>query len=1059
MPSLMNRPTDKDLYWRSFEELGESPEFVGLLHREFTGLGEELNTPTSRRNFLKLMGASAALAGLTGCRWPKETIVPFTKNPYNRTAGIPVHYATAVDRYGYGTGLLAKSYEGRPIKIEGNDKHSISRGKSDHLHQAAVLDLYDPDRSTQPLMRDPAAKGDQASAAGHGEGLPAGWAPKTWDAFDAFAKGHFEAVRSAGGDGFFVVCEATSSPTLAELRGRFRKALPKATWLEYEPVSFDAEREGTRSAYGRPLRARYDLTKAEIIVSLDSDFLMSHPASLQLARDFAARRSAEDGHMSRLYVVESTYSITGANADHRFAVRSGDIGALASQLAKVVAGAAADVGALPPRAKDAITKISDDLKAHKGKSVVMAGPRQPAEVHALACVLNHTLGNTGKTVSYLEVADADRPTHAKALQTLAEALDAGKVGTLLLLGTNLAYAAPGSLKLADKLGKAKVAIHLSDRLDETSRLCTWHLPKAHFLESWGDVRAVDGTVSITQPLIEPLYAGRTPLELIAQVTGEAATDSYSLVRRTLQAMLTGRPEAADFDLAWNQALHDGVVAGTATAAAKVDAPKAPADLAPAKADGFELVFAQDYSVFDGRYANNSWLQELPDPVSKLTWDNAALIAPSDADKLGISKKGDQLRIQLGDQALVMPAYIMPGHAVGSITLPLGYGRRHAGPIALEAGVNVYPLLPTGGEAIVAGAKVAATGTHYKLVGTQDHHAITSDVGKKEIQRRLPELYREAPLSEFLHHKDFAKHRVHLPILKQLWEDKPYDGYKWGMTIDLSACIGCSACVTACQAENNIPVVGKDEVARGREMHWIRIDRYFRGSDTQSPDAVCFQPVNCMHCENAPCEQVCPVAATVHDQEGLNVMVYNRCVGTRYCNNNCPYKVRRFNWFYNHNGPAHPRSKHANIFIKPGKLKQLELTDIEKMVHNPDVTVRSRGVMEKCTYCVQRIKAVTIPLRNANQGGPLAPIPDGAIVPACAQACPTDAIAFGNLNDPESRIAKLQKHDRSYGMLSELLTQPRTLYLAKLRNPNEPGGGHDGHGHPGEKKDAGHGAHG
>ena len=591
------------------------------------------------------------------------------------------------------------------------------------------------------------------------------------------------------------------------------------------------------------------------------------------------------------------------------------------------------------------------------------------------------------------------------------------------------------------------------------------MPQSHYLESWGDALAYDGTLSIVQPLIEPLYGGKTATELLAAMTVDPIQDAHGLVRRTFERLFG---HGVNREELWRKSLHDGVVVDSAWSTQQPQltrddssrlAPWAAAALSviPAAATAkWELVFAPDYGLYDGRFANNAWLQEWPDPITKLTWDNAALISPADAEKLGIKTYGDMLKIELDDRSLEIPAYILPGHADGSITLPVGYGRgSFAGKVADGAGFDVGRLRTSQTPYVATGAKVTATGRHYELATTQDHHAIDSRVGREETQRRVGTLIREASLAEYQREPDFARHAVHLPVLQSLWKEKEYTGHKWGMAIDLTACIGCGACVTACQAENNIPVVGKDEVARGREMQWIRVDRYFRegtkglrdsgikGAASQplnpsipqslnpSVDIV-HQPVPCMHCENAPCEQVCPVAATVHDAEGLNVQVYNRCVGTRYCSNNCPYKVRRFNWFYNHHGPKHPRSIKGDVATVPGKLKEQPLTEIEMLLNNPNVTVRSRGVMEKCTYCVQRINAVKITAANERWDS----IPDGLIVPACAQACPTDAIVFGDLNDPNSRVRKLHEHNRAYAMLAELNVKPRTLYLAKLRNPAE-----------------------
>ena len=1043
-------------YWRSFDELADTPEFRQYVEAEFPSLAPELfatgaGGSTTRRQFLKIMGASLALAGLTGCRWPKETIVPATKQPGDRIPGVPVQYATAIELGGVAAGLLVTSYDGRPIKIEGNPKHPFSQGKTNHWMQASILDLYDPDRSTQPVERK--AAGSQMQRY------------RTWDEFTAFARGHFAELKAKGGAGLAVLAEPSSSPTLADMKGRFLQAFPQAKWYEYEPLSRDNERAGARLAFGKPYRTHLHLDKADVIVSLDSDFLMTHPASLKYAADFAARRRADDGAMNRLYVLESNVTVTGSNADRRLAIPSSQIRRALEHIADEVRqrlGHAPNAPIPQPGGTTALDPatagaIADDLVAHKGRVVVVVGPQQPPEAHAVAHVLNTWLNAINHTVTFTDDADAGRPSHIAAITSLAGQLQAGAVTTLVILGGNPAYTAPADLAFPAALAKVPVTIHLSLYDNETSDACSWHVPQAHYLEAWGDACAWDGAVSLVQPLIEPLYAGRTPLELLALLLDDIMSRGHDLVRRTFGNSYDAGGARGQL---WEQSLHDGVIADSAWPAVT---PTLNVTLIPdySGGSGEELVFAADYSVYDGRFANNAWLQEWPDPITKLTWDNAALISPADAEKLGIKTYGDMLKIEVDGRSIEIPAYILPGHADGSITLPVGYGRGQvAGKVADGAGFKVDQLRTSRTPYIAVSAKVATTGRHYDLATTQDHHAIDSRVGREETQKRVGVLIREASLAEYKHEPEFAKHVVHLPVLQSLWQEKEYTGHKWGMAIDLTACIGCGACVTACQAENNVPVVGKDEVARGREMHWLRVDRYFRegikGSRDQGiKDAsasrpahldpsiprsldpsieLVHQPVPCMHCENAPCEQVCPVAATVHDAEGLNVQVYNRCVGTRYCSNNCPYKVRRFNWFYNHHGPKHPRSIKGDVATVPGKLKKQPLTEIEMMLNNPDVTVRSRGVMEKCTYCTQRINAVKIKAANERWDS----IPDGLITPACAQACPTDAIVFGDLNDPNSRVRKLHEHHRAYAMLAELNVKPRTVYLAKLRNPAQPG---------------------
>jgi len=1015
MPSIEPAPTGRT-YWRSLDDYANTPAFRRFVEDEFPGLAAALSAGPTRRQFLKVMGASLALAGMTGCRWPRETIVPYANRPNNRAPGVPVQYATAFELAGVARPLLITSFDGRPIKIEGNDSHPFSGGATDAICQASVLELYDPDRSALPIRRDGRSR-----------------THSTREAFEEFARDHFGALRANGGRGLCVLGQESSSPTLAELRTRWQQAFPQARWFEFEPLSRDHEREGLRLLFGRPCRAQLRLDRADVILSLDADFLMTHPGAVRYTRDFARGRTGEGGRMNRLYVLESRLTVTGAAADHRYAVRAGEVATVAKELARRVLAATNDADAAAFAGEAASTGVSGemldgiarDLVAHAGRCVVVAGPQQPPAVHALAHKLNHALGNVGQAITYTLEPEPERLPHFASLANLAGELEVGTVETLMILGGNPAYDAPADLRFGESLGRVPTTIHLSLWNDETSRLCAWHVPAAHYLESWGDARAWDGTISLIQPLIAPLYDGITALELLALATGDDVKVGYDLVRRSFKTYATG---TGDIEDAWQRCLADGLVADTAWPAFVPD--KLRTDWYPqlssaaATRESFEVVVAPDYRLYDGRFANNGWLQELPDPITKLTWDNAALLHPADARELSVDD-GDMLELGIDGRKLTIAALLVPGQARGSITLPLGGGRSEAaGRVAHGAGFDVARLRSTDAPYIVHGATIRHTGRKYPLSTTQDHHAIRSATGAAEQARRVPELIREATLAHYNEHPDFAKHVTHLPVLQSLWPPHEYSGHKWGMAIDLARCTGCSACVVACQAENNIPVVGKDEVARGREMHWIRVDRYFKGAPEADDVQVVQQPLTCHHCENAPCEQVCPVAATVHDEEGLNVMVYNRCVGTRYCNNNCPYKVRRFNWFYNHHGPKHPR-------------RAAHLTDIEKMVFNPEVTVRSRGVMEKCTFCVQRINAAKIQTRNEGQ-----PLTDGLIVPACAQACPAEAIVFGDLNDPASRVRKAFDHPRSYQILAELNVKPRTSYLARLRNPRETQTGHE-----------------
>lgn len=1010
-------------YWWSLEELADSPQFRAWLEAEFPVAAEPGGL--SRRRWLQLMGASLALAGLSGCRWKKSEILPFARRPAQRVPGVPEQFATAMELGEGALGLLVTSYDGRPIKIEGNPSHPQSLGATDALAQAAVLELYDPDRSQAVIERAALAEG------------------RTWDDFRRFVASQQGVWKSNRGKGLCVLAQPSTSPTLARLRVAFLAQYPEAQWFEYEPLAWDNPRQGARLAFGRPVRTQWVLDQATVIAALDGDFLGWHPAAVRNARDFAARRDADRAWMNRLYVVESTLTVTGGAADHRLALRAGHVAAFTRALFERVRRGLAEPAALPAPSPDQakaerfLAAVARDLveAARQGRpTLLLTGPRQPPEVHALVHHLNHMLGNVGKTVWYSEDPRGDVLPALEAIGQLAEQMHAGKVQTLVLLGGNPVYDAPADCQFAQALGRTAASIHLSLYYNETSRHCTWHLPQAHFLESWGDVRSWDGTYSVVQPLIEPLYGGWSAIELIAMLAGLPTSGGLEWVRQTFRELVQRRLSAGqhDWEPLFRKTVQEGLWEGSRFAAVDMQlaspaeeilariAPVAPASAARASeaadvASDLELVFCRDSSVHDGRWANSGWLQETPDPITKLTWDNAALVDPATAKVLGL-KTGSVVRLALGQQSVEIPVYVLPGQAPGSIGVALGYGRTAAGRVGGDTALGVQPVgtdvfvLRTRRAMDVAwGVRAEPTGRQVELATTQDHHAIDR-VGLQGRAERLGELIRQATLDHYRKHPHFVRHAVHHPPLESLWQEPQYEGYRWGMAIDLSKCIGCNACMLACQAENNVPVVGKEQVLRGREMHWIRLDRYFQGP-AEDPQ-VAFQVVACQHCENAPCEQVCPVAATVHSHEGLNDMVYNRCVGTRYCANNCPYKVRRFNFFDYHKDLQSPEN------------------EVLKLLYNPEVTVRSRGVMEKCTYCVQRIQAAKIAARHRGQ-----PVRDGQVRTACQQACPTGAIVFGDLGDRSSAVAQAAASDRAYALLAELNVKPRTAYLARIRNPH------------------------
>ncbi len=925
---------------------------------------------TSRRTLLKLMGASLGLAGLTACTRPVEDILPAAKGVEDQVPGSPLFYATAMDLGGVATGLLAEAHDGRPTKVEGNPDHPFSRGAASAFHQASILGLYDPDRSREVIH-------DGQSS--------------TWDEFTAFAKRHFAA---ASGAGLRFLSHTVNAPSLEAVRGYVLSRFPQARWIEYEPISEDSVFGGAELAFGRALRPVYQLDRADVILSLDSDFLALDSPTVAYTKDFATRRrvASHKDTMNRLYIAESQFSVTGAMADHRLRMRASEIPEFATDLARQLGLLPAGLNVLShdPRSKW-LAALVRDLKKSSGRSLVMAGPRQPAAVHALAHWINHALGNTGKTVSYVETS---RHAQIPALKELATEMAAGQVDTLVVLGGNPAYDAPADLEFGHALKKVPATIHLGIERNETGVIAAWHLPEAHYLESWGDARTLDGSASIQQPLIQPLYGGRTASEVLALISAYRDQRAYDIVRNYWMARWPG----AQAEKTWRKCLHDGVIPDTArpSLTPAPDSKRIAAALPAARqGSGIEVNFYPGASTWDGRFANNGWLQEAPDPMTKLTWDNAALLSPATARQLGVAN-GDLIAIAAGGREVEMPVWIQSGHADQSISLALGYGRTACGQVGHGVGHDSYAIRTTTGLNTTV-ATVTKTGRTYTLATTQGHFSME---GRP--------LVREASLDTYRRQPAFAQRPDERTELFQLFPRFSYDqGNQWGMAIDLNACIGCNACVLACQAENNIPIVGKEQVSRGREMHWIRLDRYYGGPE-EDPRAVT-QPVACQQCENAPCESVCPVAATNHSPEGLNDMAYNRCVGTRYCANNCPYKVRRFNFLDYHKG----------------------IQEVEKMAFNPDVTVRMRGVMEKCTYCVQRIQERKIQAKAEGHRT----IRDGEILTACQQTCPADAIVFGNINDPTSRVARLKKQDRSYTILTELNTRPRTSYLAKLRNPN------------------------
>ncbi len=984
MSSLKSPPESKQ-YWRSLDRLLGSPAVQEELaaQPEFPDGADSPPDAVSRRTMMSLMGASFAMVGLEGCRRPVEKIVPYVNAPEYTIPGVPKHFASTLPFGSSAYGVVVESHEGRPSKVEGNELHPASQGAASTWTQASPLSLFDPDRSGK--VRHRGAEDTES-------------APSDWLAFDAFFDARRSELEATGGAGLAILSGAHCSPALARLATELASAMPQAKWVVHEPLGDANIFVGCEMATGVASRPVYHLDQARKILTLDADILHTESDSLAAARGYAKGRrvAGPSDDVNRLYAVESSLSITGSTADHRVRLKSREVASFAVAVARdlgvtVTASAAELPGEAGARAK----MIAADLAASPGEAVVIAGRSQPPEVHALALAMNQALGAVGSTLT-LHALDDVAYGGPDALVSLVEDMRGGAVETLLILGGNPVYSAPADLDFAGALAEVGQSIHLSSHLDETSRQVHWHLPAAHAFEAWGDARSADGTLSVVQPLIAPLLGGRSELEIVERlVRGAAARSGYDVVRETWLSLLG----AEGFEAKWRRVLHDGraqdVAEGGASPAVAVTEINVPELVSPEADGALELTLHASRATFDGRFANSSWLQELPDAITKITWDNAALISPATAEQFDL-ESGDMVSLGYRDRNLELPIFVLPGQADDSVALALGYGRTSAGRVGDGVGANAYALRDSSAPYFDGGLSLTKVKGSHLLAQTQEHW---------DMEGRP--LIREATLEEYREDPHFVGHKHDPDESHQLFPSHSYDkSPQWGMAIDLNSCIGCNACVIACQSENNIPVVGKEQVSRGREMHWLRIDRYFSGKP-EEPE-VAFQPIPCMHCENAPCEQVCPVAATVHDDEGLNAMVYNRCIGTRYCSNNCPYKVRRFNFFnYTKDTP-----------------------ELMKMAMNPDVTVRSRGVMEKCTYCVQRISETKITAKKEGRTPR-----DGEIKTACQQTCPTEAIVFGNIRDSESSVSQWKGSDRDYDLLGELNNRPRTSYLGRLRNPN------------------------
>ena len=1064
IPPKCPEPETGRQYWRSLDELAEKPEFREWLEREFPAGASEMTDPVSRRHFVKIMSASFMLAGLglaaSGCRRPLEKLEPFGKQPEEfYVYGLPQFYATSMPTREGAIPLLAKSYDGRPIKIEGNILHPDSNGGTDRWAQASILNLYDPDRARRFTRGGDMVRADDAIA---------------------FLDGLSKKFAANQGEGLAFLIERNTSPSRLRLQKLISQKFSKAKWYVHEAINTDVHRQAASAAFGSSVKPYLKYDAAKVIVSLDCDFIGAEEDAYNSIRKFVAGRRIENpgDSMNRLYVVEALMTLTGMNADHRLRMASNAVAQIADALAAEVNGRG---GSALPAGVDPkwISECAKDLAANKGQSLVVAGHRQPLAVHLVAHAINSALGNVGKTVVLHEAPDSgegDISDFAKA---------AGQFDTIVIIGANPVYNAPADVDIKKVLAtsKSRTVVRLGYYEDDTFPLSDWHLPLAHYLESWGDARTSDGTLVPVQPLIQPLFGALTEIEVLARIAGETKTSPYDIIRETF-TQISGQSDEA----AWRKFLYNGFLENSAAKAANVQANTGTFGSTGSKAaalskDNLEVVFYRDYKVDDGRYSNNGWLQELDDPVTKLVWDNTVAISRKTARELGV-KNSDVVEVKLGGRKVRGPVWVQPGMADYVVGLALGYGREWNGRIGYKVGFNAYALRTSDAADFATGATISATNETYQLVTTQNHWSME---GRPII--------REANLEQYKDHPEFVANMNgeeppggDRPMYPNPFDTHPLTGrpaghHQWGMAIDLTACVGCATCMVACQSENNVPIVGKNLVGRGREMHWLRIDRYYTGdikkrkwdgiaydnetfhdedqqqySEWIDDPQVITQPMLCQHCEAAPCENVCPVNATVHDQEGLNLMVYNRCVGTRYCSNNCPYKVRRFNFLdFNKRslkelkGPFYPPFYAKGAFEKwvrnpqdpRAGMRPDDEWDLIEMVKNPDVTVRMRGVMEKCTMCVQRIQQAEIAQKvKARDSGDVL-VPDGAdskdptaLKTACQQACPAGAIVMGNIADPESKVSKLKKQQRNYSVLNFLLTKPRTTYLARLRNPNK-----------------------
>ena len=983
-------------YWKSLKDISSEEDYKRFLKQSEHNIDNGL----SRRNFLSLIAASVALAGLEGCKKPVQKIIPYVEAEIGTIPGIPNYYASTIPFKNNALGVVIENHDHRPMKIEGNEKHPTTLGKSNSFSQASTLEMYDPDRA-----RGVKFQGKKVD----------------WNEYLKFAK----SINESNGKGLAVLMQESSSPTIKSIQNDFKKNLPNANWIVYEPVNNENVYAGIELAFSKKLQPLYRLENAQIIVSLGSDFLGVDDNNIYHTRKFAQNRDIvdENSTMNRLYVAESSISSTGTSADHRLNVPQYEMENLLAELAYELKLLGLKIDAKKVKSANNlwIKAAAKDLFDRRGESIIIGGSSLSKEFHQLITLINYSLK---APIDYYPL-NMSQISSLKNLKSLCKDMENGKIDNLVILGANPVYDSPSDFGFAESLKKVKNAVHLTNIIDETSKLCSWNIAMNHYFECWGDAMTYDGHVSIVQPQIMPLFDSKSVIQVLSPIVYSTEQSAYDTVKNVWKSTII---KSGNFEREWEKALHDGLYKKPILKKVNVKPiPKVSTAILNDYSldnDMFEIVFTPSSSVYDGRYANNGWLQEIPKPVTSLTWDNAALISMKVAKKLNI-KNGQMLEINVGNNSIKIPAFITPGQNQKSITLELGYGRKFSGRIGNDVGFNVYPLRDSTNPSFILNGSIKVLNETYPLASTQDHHGLEDDkyaapgfddLANKEAQSRIPELVKQSTLDYYKDNPDWVQKKVeqHKPDKKRSWADHSMynpdwdysKGPQWGMSIDLTSCTSCNACSIACQSENNIPVVGKQQVMNGREMHWIRIDNYFAG-DPDNPE-VSTQSVACVHCELAPCESVCPVAATTHSSDGVNQMTYNRCLGTRYCANNCPYKVRKFN-FYNYTK---------------------DLPEVVQMAMNPDVSIRFRGVMEKCTYCYQRISAARITAENEGRE-----IRDGDFQVACQQSCPADAIKFGDINDPNSEVSKAKRRNRDYALLAHLGTAPRTTYLAKIRNQN------------------------